>query len=149
MKTPSSRNSQMRVLVAVQRCEQRIILEKALSLMGYFRVCPVSTFEELTRLSHFSPNLYDRFDVLIVNADVVSAAGLDAADFCLNCSRFKHVLIQDSVHAGKRPSTLSAKANHHVRMVNAIDYEALESFLSLVDKHFNGSRVSALSVSAA
>ncbi|WP_445177503.1 hypothetical protein [Pseudomonas sp. McL0111] len=149
MKVSSSGNSQMRVLVADQQCAQRIVIEKSLSLLGYFRVCPVSSFEELTLLSHYSPNLYERFDLLIVNAELISAAGINAADFCLNNSRFRHVLIYDSSRERRGIKTLSTVPHHQVRVVDAMGFEVLTDFLALIDKNFKRDKLKPLSVKAA
>jgi hypothetical protein len=130
----------MRVLVADPQCERSIIIEKILSTFGYFRVCPVASFRELTVLTHYSPSLYDRFDLLILNAELVSSAGLNALDFCLNNPRLRHVIIHGSPCEQGDSKTLSDQAHHQVRRVDTISYDALADFLSLIDKNFNGKR---------
>ncbi|MBK5415449.1 hypothetical protein [Pseudomonas sp. TH31] len=129
----SSSGTSMRVLVADHQCEQRIVIEKSLGILRYFRVCPVASFRELTMLTHYSPNLYDRFDLLIVNADLISAAGLNVVDFCVNNPRLRHVLIYGSPPGGAK--TLSDQPHHQVRRIDTISYEALVDFLWLIDKN--------------
>lgn len=126
--------SYMRVLVADSQFEQRVVVEKSLSLLGYFRVCPVATFRELIMLSHYSPNTYDRFDLLIVNAQLVAEAGLSATEFLVNNSRFRHILIYDGGCAQRQSKSLSNKPNHQVRLVNSFSFETLLDFVSLIDQ---------------
>lgn len=127
--------SPMRLLIADQDSRRRVSVEKTLAILGYFRVCPTKSFDELTALTHFSPGLYDRFDLLIINADLISAAGLDTLDFCVNNSRLRHVLIYDSTAAPDTPKTLSKRPNHQVRLIETISYDALVDFLKLIDKN--------------
>ncbi|MBK5416211.1 hypothetical protein [Pseudomonas sp. TH31] len=143
----SSSGSSMRVLVADHQCEQRIVIEKSLGILRYFRVCPVASFRELTMLTHYSPNLYDRFDLLIVNADLISAAGLNVVDFCVNNPRLRHVLIYGSRSGGTK--TLSDQPQHQVRRIDTISYEALVDFLWLIDKSFSGNNTDPTSIDLA
>lgn len=127
----------MRLLIADHDSTRRASVEKTLAILGYFRVCPTRSFDELTALTHFSPGLYDRFDLLIINAELISAVGLDTLDFCVNNSRLRHVLIYDSTAAPDTPKTLSKRSNHQVRLIETISYDALVDFLKLIDKNHN------------
>lgn len=71
-----------RVLVADCQWEQRTVIEKTLGMLGYFRVCPAASFNELAILMHYSSNVPDRFDLLILNADLVLMAGRSVWDVC-------------------------------------------------------------------
>lgn len=129
--------SPMRLLIAEPDCRRRVAVEKTLAILGYFRVCPTKTFHELTALTHYSPDLYDRFDLLIINAELISDAGLDALDFCVDNSRLRHVLIYNSKAASDAPKTLSELPHHQVRLVETISYDELVDFLKLIDKKHN------------
>lgn len=126
--------SPMRLLITDQDCRRRVVIEKTLAALGYFRVCPTKSFHELTALTHYSPRLYDRFDLLIVNAELISAVGLDALDFCVNNSRLRHVLIYGAKAGLDTPKTLSERPNHQVRLIETICYDALVDFLKVIDK---------------
>lgn len=91
-----SANSLMRILFADPRCEQRIVIEKSPGLLGRFRVCSVVSFAEFTVLTYYHPSLYKRFDLLIINVDLLTKSGVNALDFCMNGSRLRHVLIYGS-----------------------------------------------------
>lgn len=135
MNSSRSTNRLMRILIADHRCEQRIVIEKSLGLLGYFRVCPVSSFRDLTVLTHYNPSLYERFDLLILNADLVSSAGINVVDFCVNNPRFKHVLIYGSPCEQGRTKMLSDPSLYQVQLVDTISYEALVDFFSLINKN--------------
>lgn len=141
---PTSRS--MRVLVADYQCEQRIVIEKTLAVLGYFRVCPVTSFHELTVLTHYSPSLYERFDLLILNAELVSTAGLSVLDFCVNNPRLRHVLVYGSHGGPGSTQILSDQSQHQVRLVDTISYGALVDFLSLIDKRFDGRNEKSIAV---
>ena len=127
----------MRILIADHDCNRRVVIEKTLAILGYFRVCPTKSFHELTALTHYSPSLYDRFDLLIINAELISEAGLDALNFCVDNSRLRHVLIYNSKAASDTPKTLSELPHHQVRIVKTISYDALVGFLKFIDKKHN------------
>lgn len=123
----------MRVLIAEHQFEQRIVIERSLGLLGYFRICPVASFYDLIALSHYSPSIYDRFDLLIVNAKLVSTEGLNVLAFFVNNPRFKHVLIYDTNREqGGGTKILSDQPYQQVRLVNTFSYEALVDFISLI-----------------
>lgn len=141
MNSSPSTSRLMRILVADHQCEQRIVVEKSLGLLGYFRVCPAVSFRELTAFTHYSPSLYERFDLLILNADLVSSAGINVLDFCVNNPRFRHVLIYGSSCGQGRTKMLSDPSPYQVRLVDTISYEALVDFFSLINKSFSGKSI--------
>ncbi|WP_409319253.1 hypothetical protein [Pseudomonas sp. KCJK9016] len=145
MVSSMSECSFLRILVADDQFEQCVLIEKSLSLLGYFRVCPVNTFHELTLLSHFSPNTYERFDLLIVNAKLITSAGLDVAKFCVNNSRFRHVLVYGGEYSQAKPQNLSVKPHHQVRRLGSLTHQSLVEFLSVIDTDFIKRRTRTLS----
>lgn len=141
MNSSPSTSRLMRILVADHQCEQRIVVEKSLGLLGYFRICPVASFRELTALTHYSPSLYERFDLLILNAELVSSAEINVLDFCVNNPRLRHVLVYGSSCGQGRTKALSDPSLHQVRLVDTISYETLADFFSLIDKNSSGKSI--------
>lgn len=131
----------MRILIADQQCAQRSLIEKNLNGLGYYRVAPVSCFQDFVTLTHYSPNAFERFDLVIVNAELVSAEGVKALDFCLGNARLRHALIYDPLSQQRSPKTFSEHAGQQVRVLKTIDLSQLGDFLSLIDP--NADRLSA------
>ncbi|GLH52130.1 hypothetical protein RS3R6_03110 [Pseudomonas atacamensis] len=126
----------LRILVADKRFEQRVIVEKCLGLMGYYKVCPAGCFEEMITLTHINSPLVDRFDLLIVNANLVVSAGVDVFDFCFHNSRVKNVLVYEAALEAGTSTTYKKKFNWKLRLIPGVGAEALEDFLSLIDSNF-------------
>ena|SRR5471032_1584417 len=146
---PVSDCSFIRVLVADNRLEQRTVVEKSLRALGYFRVCPVATVGELIQLSHYSPKVYDRFDLLIVNADLIQAAGLTIEKFCVNNSRFRHVLVYDNGPVQKEPHIFTTKPYQQVRLFGNLKFEEILGFLTLIDNDFIQNKLQTASIKVA
>lgn len=68
----------LKILVADPQGEQRSLIEKNVNTLGYYRVMSVSSFRELVTLIRYSSEPFGRLDLLILNADVMSAVGVDA-----------------------------------------------------------------------
>lgn len=123
----------MRVLIADHQCKQRVVIDKVLGGLGYFRICHAASFDELISLTNYKPSAYDRFDLLIFNAELVSSAGRDAVDFVVNNARLKHALIYGAHRRSNNLQPLVGHSEHQVRLVDTINYYALVDFFSLVD----------------
>jgi len=130
----------MRVLVADHHCNQRIGIEKSLRMSGCFRVCPVASFDELITLTHFSPNLYERFDLLIVNAELISRTRQGVLDFIVNNPRLRHALIYGMHCPSGESQTLTKQPHHQVRLVDTISHNVLVDFFTVIDKDFDCSK---------
>jgi hypothetical protein len=123
----------LRILIADQQCTQRSLIEKYLNGIGYYRVAPVSCFQDLVTLTHYSLTVFERFDLVVVNAELVSAGGVKALDFCLGNPRLRHALIYDSFSQQRSPETFSGDPSQQVRVLDTIDRLQLEDFLTLID----------------
>lgn len=136
--TPQSPSGKfLRVLVADQECSRRAQIEKDLNGLGYYRVAPVSCFSDLLTLTHYSPNPFERFDLVVINAQLMSAVGLKALDFCLGNARLRHALIYDGDLQRRFPRTFNERASQQVRLIHKIDRMQLVDFLSLIDPAFD------------
>ncbi|MCY7261879.1 hypothetical protein [Pseudomonas protegens] len=133
--SPSSKF--LRILVADQECSRRSMIEKDLNGLGYYRVAPVSCFNDLITLTHYSPDPFERFDLVVINAELVSAVGMKALDFCLENTRLRHALIYDSALRRQFPRTFSERPSQQVRLIQKIDRTQLLDFLSLIDPSFD------------
>ena len=127
----------LRILIADQYCAQRKAIEKDLSKMGYWRIAPVGCFDDLVALTHYSPNAFERFDLVVINAELMLAAGINALDFCRSNPRLRHVLIYDPCREERFPKTFNECPAQWVRVIRMIDRKQLMDFLSLIDPAFD------------
>jgi len=68
----------MRILIADAQHSNRLSIETMLNRMGYFRIAPVSSFDEICVLAQCA---VEPFDLLIINDDLSCEAGVDAIGF--------------------------------------------------------------------
>ncbi len=123
-------NKALRILIADEHPMQLLQLEKMLNAMGYYRIAPVHSFDELQRLVQ---NALQPFNLLIGNIDLASHAGVDLERFCRVHAQIQHALLYESQHlripavpAGKRQAV-------SVRLPKVPDSESLEAFMAIID----------------
>ncbi|WP_395602519.1 hypothetical protein AB4P97_09280 [Pseudomonas sp. A1230] len=137
--TPLSSKS-FRILVADQQISQRSLIVRELTALGYFRIATASNFREMVTLTHYNPEATGRFDLLVVNAELIGKTGVDPRDFCLHNSRLRHVLIYEPKRKHYRSRTFSEHARQQLRLIRAIDGAELRDFLSTIDPDFEVAR---------
>lgn len=123
-------NKSMRILIADEHPSQRLQLEKMLNALGYYRIAPVDSFEDLQRLvlSALQP-----FSLLIGNIELASHAGVDLARFCRVSSQIQHALLYHSQHLKVPAVPQTERKAVSISLPKVPDSEALESFMAIVD----------------
>lgn len=123
-------NKTMRILIADEHPCQRLQLEKMLNGLGYYRIAPVDSFEDLQRLVQ---SALQPFNLLIGNIELASHAGVDLARFCRVSNQIQHALLYHSQHL-KMPAIPQAQRQAvNVSLPRAPDDEALQSFMAIID----------------
>lgn len=124
-------NKALTILIADEQHLQRLYIEKMLNHLGYYRVIPVQTLEEVLILMAIPA---EPFDVLIVNAGLLTP-GSDAPVF-----QARHVLVYDDRDVG---APAAANPAVLVRLPGAVDSINLEHFMDIIDppSPFEGLRV--------
>ena len=113
-------NKALTILIADEQHLQRLYIEKMLNQLGYHRIVPVQTFEEVQLLTAIPAQ---PFDVLIINAGL-------AIHTCGPQPQVHHVLVYDQLDLG-----LSADATPAVlvRLPGVPDNVNLEHFMDITD----------------
>jgi len=96
------------------------ISKKMLNQLGYHRIVPVQTFEEVQILTAIPA---EPFDVLIINAGLTAQA-------CGPQPQVRHVLVYDHLDVGARPGVTPAVL---VRLPGVPDNVNLEHFMDIID----------------
>jgi PleD family two-component response regulator len=123
-------NKALRILIADEQHFHRMKIERGLNQLGYYRIAPVHSLEELLIVVEYG---CEPFDLVILNANLTTSGGLDPLGLCQDNLQIRHALIYDAEQAGM--PTLYAVAQRKVRLHQARlpDRETLESLMRRVD----------------
>ena len=123
-------NKTLRILIADANPCQRLQLERLLNGLGYYRIAPVDSFEELQRLVLCA---LQPFHLLLGNIELASHAGVDLERFCRVSPQIQHALLY---HANQRavPSVpASERQAVSLSLPQVPDNDALEAFMAIID----------------
>ena len=118
-------NKALTILIADEQHLQRLYIEKMLNQLGYYRIVPVQTFDEVLILTAIPT---EPFDVLIINAGLAASEGGVLA-YQEQHPQIRHVLVYDIRDLG----TPAATATLLVRLPGAPDSVNLEHFMDIID----------------
>ncbi len=123
-------NKTLRILIADAHPCQRLQLERLLNGLGYYRIAPVDSFEELQRLvlSALQP-----FHLLLGNIELASHAGVDLARFCRVSTQIQHALLYHSSQLRVPSVPATERQAVSLSLPHVPDNEALESFMAIID----------------
>ncbi|MCK6188513.1 MULTISPECIES: chemotaxis protein CheY [unclassified Pseudomonas] len=113
-------NKALTILIADEQHLQRLYIEKMLNQLGYHRIVPVQTSEEVQILTAIPA---EPFDVLIINAGLL-------VNTCELQSQVRHVLVYDHLEAGKPAGAMPTVL---VRLPGVPDNVNLEHFMDIID----------------
>jgi CheY-like chemotaxis protein len=118
-------NKALTILIADEQHLQRLYIEKMLNQLGYYRIVPVQTFEEVLILTAIPT---EPFDVLIINAGLADSEGGVLA-YQEQHPQIRHVLVYDIRDLGMPVATPTLL----VRLPGAPDSVNLEHFMDIID----------------
>ena len=113
-------NKALTILIADEQHLQRLYIEKMLNQLGYHRIVPVQTFDEVQILTAIPA---EPFDVLIINAGL--AAHVNGPP-----PQVRHVLVYDHLDLGAPAGVAPAVL---VRLPGVPDNVNLEHFMDIID----------------
>jgi CheY-like chemotaxis protein len=123
-------NKTLRILIADEHPCQRLQLEKLLNGLGYYRIAPVDSFEELQRLVQCA---LQPFHLLLGNIELASHVGVDLARFCRVSTQIQHALLYHSSQLKVPAVPQAERQSVSLSLPQAPDNEALESFMAIID----------------
>lgn len=123
-------NKSLRILIADEHPYQRLQLERLLNGLGYYRIAPVESFEELQRLVQ---SALQPFNLLVGNIELASHAGVDLARFCGVSTQIQHALLYHTPHLKVPSVPPSERQAVNVSLPQVPDNEALQTFMALID----------------
>ncbi|MGH8438652.1 MAG: histidine kinase [Pseudomonas sp.] len=123
-------NKSLRILIADEHPMQLLQLEKILNGMGYYRIAPVESFEDLQRLVQ---SALQPFNLLVGNIDLASHVGVDLERFCRGSAQIQHALLYQSQHL-KVPAIPSGQREAvNVSLPKVPDDETMHTFMAIID----------------
>lgn len=109
---------------------QALVIERQLNLLGYYRIAPIHSVEDLMVLSD-SPA--DDFELLLINQEMAGAGPLDTLGFCRENPQFKHVLfyaVDETCTVLTRVACAKDTASQCRRLP---DFSVIESLMRAID----------------
>ncbi len=123
-------NKALRILIADARHEQWLHIEKLLNRLGYHRIAPVGSFDELALLTS---DLQQPFDLLIVNKTLEVPCDTDIQQFCNARSHIRHVLFYDSPEPSFELTWHSPQQPVRLSLANMPQADSLSRLMNLID----------------
>jgi CheY-like chemotaxis protein len=123
-------NKKMRILIADEHHVQLMQIEKMLNQLGYYRIAPVQSFEELLAIVQ---SALDPFHLLIANTDLATHAGVDLARFCGESPQIQHALLYETQYVMVPTVPASQRKAVSVCLPRLPDTEALHTFMDIID----------------
>ncbi|WP_426134969.1 chemotaxis protein CheY [Pseudomonas sp. PWP3-1b2] len=113
-------NKALTILIADDQHLQRRHIETLLNRLGYHRLVPVQTFEEVQILTAIPA---EPFDLLIINSGLAPDSGE-------SLPQVRHMFVYDPLEPGAPADTASAV---RVRLPGVPDSVNLEHFMAMID----------------
>jgi len=123
-------NKTLRILIADDQHFQRLKIEKILNQLGYFRIAPVHSFDEIETLTCCPSK---PFDLLIISTALVAALDIDLEAFCRDTPLIRHALIYDSWQAQLPSMPEPLPPVVQVSLSGAPGSESLKQLMAMID----------------
>ncbi|WP_260961950.1 response regulator [Pseudomonas citri] len=122
-------NKALRILIADPDHAHRIVLERLLNQLGYFRIVPVSHVHELLKLVEYGS---EPFDLVLINAGLANGA-LDLQDFAAYSPQVCHGLVYNAQPVGLSPVPVTRRSSVHLSQAPLPDLVSLKRLMTQVD----------------
>lgn len=121
-------NKALRLLIADVDLLQRLKIEKMLNQLGYHRIAPLSSFDELQALTCSGGVA---FDLLIINTALVHSRQVNLLKYCHDNPLIRHTLIYDGQCV--QSSVVSVNQTLHLSLSQSPDFNSLRCCMEIVD----------------
>jgi|APAra7269097451_1048561.scaffolds.fasta_scaffold00407_21 DNA-binding NarL/FixJ family response regulator len=123
-------NKTLRILIADDQHFQRLKIEKILNQLGYFRIAPVHSFDEIETLTCCPSK---PFDLLIISTALVADLDIDLEAFCRDNPLIHHALIYDNQQAQLPPMPEPLPPAVRISLPGAPGSESLKYLMTMID----------------
>ncbi|WP_051414867.1 response regulator [Pseudomonas sp. QTF5] len=137
-------NKSLRILIADEQHFNRLRIERWFNQLGYYRVAPVQSLEELLTLVEYGR---EPFDLLVIDA-ALAGGDLDLVGYCLDNRQLERVLIYDGQQAWLPPLPAGGQQKIQISHVLLPDLASIQRLMAFVDPQDRSSELSFLSGSS-
>lgn len=120
----------LRIFIAEKHFETSLTIERMLNFLGYYRIAPIKSFEELLTLTD---SAFESVDLLIVNTTLASSYNFDLAELSRIRPHILHVLCYETPR--RRLSFVVEHSSWIIseNMKNAPDIGSLSIIMKLIE----------------
>lgn len=122
-----------RILVAEEQLIEHNRICKSLNELGYRTLTPVRSFRELLGVTHYSFEPFEHFDLLVINGELIAAAGIDSVRFFQSNSQIRHGVIYDARRGQAQAETIYANQRRQLTLIRTPDRQTLAALLEHLD----------------
>ncbi|MGE8098574.1 chemotaxis protein CheY [Pseudomonas fluorescens] len=123
-------NKALRILIADGQHFQRIKIEKMLNQLGYCRIAPLSSFQEVQSVTRTQGH---PFDLLIINTALVLSTEFNLLKYCHENPRIRHALIYEGWRTECSMVSVSVSQAIQVCLSKTPDFDSLKRCMDVVD----------------
>ncbi|MVV47435.1 response regulator [Pseudomonas sp. PB120] len=122
-------NKALRILIADEQHFYRMKIERLFNQLGYYRIAPAHSLEELLTLIEYGS---EPFDLVVINGTMGKGA-LDLLDFFRDNRQVRHTLIYNGQQARLRSIPASVQQTVRVNHAQLPDLASLQQRMTKID----------------
>ncbi|WP_025110410.1 hypothetical protein [Pseudomonas sp. H1h] len=97
--------------------------------LGYRDLTPIRSFRELLALTHYAHDPFEQYDLLIINGELIAAAGIDPVRFFQGNPQIRHGVIHDARRGQPRAEAIFVTGRRQLLMLRTPDRQSLGAVL--------------------
>lgn len=125
MPTPS-----LRILIVDDQPAQCLSIERMLNQQGYYRIAPLTSFDQLMALVDC---VTEPFDLLVINSAMAACATFNQDYFFRYCPAFRHVLVYEDLPLGEQDWALKPGSKLIKTLSRPPDDGAIKALMHMID----------------
>ncbi|VVQ20683.1 hypothetical protein [Pseudomonas fluorescens] len=122
-----------RILIADGQPALHARIGKIFKELGCRELTRVHSFRELLGVTHYSSEPFQHFDLMIINAEMLAAAGVDCVRFFASNAQIRHGVIHDTVRGQPQAQTIYANHRRQLMLIRTPDRHTLGPLLEHLD----------------
>ncbi|MFJ2710376.1 hypothetical protein ACIOZM_05735 [Pseudomonas sp. NPDC087346] len=123
----------LRILIAEEQNVLRLRIEKSLGELGYRAFTTARSLRELLALTHYSSDPFEQFDLMIINGELLVAAGIDPVRFFQSNPQIRHGVIHDARRGQPQAEIIYATHRRQLSLIRTADRQTLSPLLEQLD----------------
>jgi DNA-binding NarL/FixJ family response regulator len=122
-------NKTLRILIVDEQHFYRMKIERLFNQLGYYRIAPVHSLEELLTLIEYGS---EPFDLVVINA-VMATGALDLSSYLRDNRQVRHTLIYNDPSATLSPIPPCVQQTVQISQVLLPDLASIQRRMALID----------------